>query len=117
MAKEIKRLGANGRRSTAVVYDNTVYVAGITSTNIEGDITAQLQDIFAQIDALLARCGTDKNKVVMATITLADMADYGAFNAVWDEWVIDGFEPARSVTEGKLALQEYKAKVAVIAAV
>ena len=50
-----------------------------------------------------------KGKVVV-------MADYGAFNAVWDAWVVDGYEPARSVTGGQLAVPEYKIKISVTAA-
>ena len=59
---------------------------------------------------------TERSRVISATITLADMADYGAFNAVWDQWVADGFEPVRSVTEGHLAVPEYKVKISLIAA-
>lgn len=113
---EIKRMGGNGRRSTAVAYGNTLYVAGITATDINADITGQLADVFGQLDNILARNSTDKNRVLMATVTLASMDDYGAFNAAWDEWIIDANEPARSVSEGKLALPEYKVKVSLIAA-
>ena len=68
------------------------------------------------IDNILARNGIDKTRVLTAAITLADMADYGAFNAVWDAWVVDGYEPARSVTGGQLAVPEYKIKISVTAA-
>lgn len=113
---EIKRNGGNGRRSLSVVSNGLVYTSGITSTNLEADITGQTQDVLRVIDNILARNGTDKTRVLSATVTLADMADYGAFNAVWDEWVIDGLEPARSVTGGALAVPEYRVKIAVIAA-
>lgn len=113
---EIKRSGANGRRALSVQHGNTLYTSGITSTDLEGDITAQTQDVLGIVGNILARHGVDKARVLQATITLADMADYGAFNAVWDEWVVDGYEPARSVTGGDLAVPGYKIKVSVIAA-
>lgn len=116
MENDIKRSGTNGRRALSVEHAGLLYVSGITSSDLEADITGQLTDVFAQLDNVLARHGTDKNRVLSATVTLADMADYGAFNAAWDEWVIDGFEPARSVTGGQLAVPQYKVKIALIAA-
>ena len=113
---EIQRHGGNGRRSLCVSYGGLVYTSGITSTDLAGDITAQTQDVLKQLDDILRRGGTNRNHVLSATITLADMADYGAFNAVWDQWVVDGFEPVRSVTEGRLAVPEYKVKISLIAA-
>ncbi len=113
---EIQRHGGNGRRSLCVSYGGLVYTSGITSTDLSGDITAQTQDVLRQLDALLARRGIDKSRVLSATVTLADMADYGDFNAVWDTWVVDGFEPARAVTQGRLAVPEYRVKIALVAA-
>ncbi len=113
---EIKRNGANGRRALSVAWGNTLYTSGITTTDLSGDITVQTQDVLDQLDDILHRAGADRSGVLQATITLADMADYGAFNAVWDQWVVDGFEPVRSVTEGRLAVPEYKVKISLIAA-
>lgn len=113
---EIQRIDGNGRRSTAVKHGNTVYVSGITATDITGDIAAQTKDVLQQIDAALRWAGTDKNHVLSATVMLADMADYGEMNAVWEAWVIDAFEPARCVLQSALELDEYKVKISVIAA-
>lgn len=114
---DIKRNGTNGRRALSVVHGGLVYTAGITSSFLEGDLTAQLQDVLQIIDNILAREGSDKTRVLSANITLADMEhDYGAFNAAWDAWVSDGHEPVRSVVGGKLAVPEYKVKISVIAA-
>lgn len=117
MAKEIVRSGGNGRRSKYVAYNGLVYVSGTTTVDIEADIRGQTRDVLEQIDKMLAAAGSDKRRVLSATITLKDMeSDYGDFNAVWDEWVVDGFEPARSVSQGKLALAQYKVKIALVAA-
>ena len=113
---EIKRNGGNGRRSLSVEYNGLLYTSGITTTDLEADITGQCEDVFGVIDHILARHGIDKNRILTVNVTLADMKDYGEFNAAWDAWIIDGNEPARSVIEGKLAVPEYKIKVAVTAA-
>lgn len=113
---EIRRNGTNGRRALSVAWGNTLYTSGITTTDLAGDITAQTQDVLDQLDDILRRGGSDRSRVLSATVTLADMADYGAFNAVWDQWVSDGFEPVRSVTQGRLAVPEYKVKISLVAA-
>ena len=113
---DIKRNGTNGRRSLSVSFKDVLYTSGITTTDLAGDITAQTQDVLDQLDDILRRGGSDRSRVLRATVTLADMADYGAFNAVWDQWVADGFEPVRSVTQGQLAVPEYKIKVSLVAA-
>lgn len=113
---KIARTGGNGRRSTCTAYGGMVYLSGITTVDLEADIAGQARDVFTQIDRLLAANGSDKHCVLSANVILADMADYGNFNAAWDEWVTDGYEPARTVFGGRLALPEYRIKVAVVAA-
>ena len=76
---EIKRNGANGRRAQSVSHNGILYTSGITTTDLDADITGQTQDVIHIIDNILARNGIDKTRVLTAAITLADMADYGAF--------------------------------------
>jgi enamine deaminase RidA (YjgF/YER057c/UK114 family) len=52
----------------------------------------------------------------MATIWLADIADFEAMNAVWDAWVDKANPPARATSEGKLASPEYLVEIIVVAA-
>ncbi|MDL2293654.1 RidA family protein [Ruminococcaceae bacterium OttesenSCG-928-D13] len=113
---EIIRTGGNGRRSTCTAHGGLVYVSGITTVLLEADITGQTQDVLNQIDRLLAANGSNKTRVLSADITLADMADYGNFNAAWDQWVSDDNEPARRVAGGQLALSEYRVKISLVAA-
>ncbi|MGD9560585.1 MAG: RidA family protein [Oscillospiraceae bacterium] len=114
--EDIIRSGGNGRRSTTVCYGGLCYVSGITSVVLEGDMRTQAQDVFNQIDRLLASVGTDKTRVLRASCILNTMEEYPDFNAVWDTWVVDGHEPARSMTAADLTLSEYRLAVSVIAA-
>ena len=59
--------------------------------------------MLAQIDDLLFEAGTDKSKILSATIYLPDMADFAAMNAVWEKWVAAGRAPARATVQAKLA--------------
>ena len=72
--------------------------------------------MLAQIDSLLAEVGSDKTKILSATIFLPSMADFPALNAVWETWVPAGHCPARATVEAKLAGPEYKVEIQVIAA-
>ena len=112
----IRRIEPGKRMSGAVVHGNTVYLAGQVGTAGD-DVTAQTVTALAEVDRLLALAGTDKSKILNTTIWLADMADFGTMNAVWDAWVDPANPPARATGEAKLATPEYLVEVIVIAAI
>lgn len=111
----ITRLDSGSRMSEAVIHGNTIYLAGQVGTP-GGSVTQQTKDVLASIDSLLARCGSDKSKILMATIWLADIGTFGEMNAVWDAWVDKSNPPARATSEGKLATPDYKVEIIVVAA-
>jgi glycerol-3-phosphate acyltransferase PlsY len=80
----IHRIGTGPRMSEAVVHNGVVYLAGQVATGDASDVTSQTREVLAAVDALLARAGTDKSRLLRAEIFLADMADFAAMNAVWD---------------------------------
>ena len=72
----IERIKPGPRMSGAVVHGNTVYLAGQVAQNAGGkSVTEQTRDILAIIDGLLAEAGTDKSRLLMANIWLADIGD------------------------------------------
>ena len=111
----ITRIDPGARMSEAVIHGDTVYLAGQVGNPGE-DVVAQTKTVLAEIDALLARAGTDKSKILMATIWLADINDFGAMNSVWDQWVDQANPPARATSEGRLATPDYKVEIIVVAA-
>jgi enamine deaminase RidA (YjgF/YER057c/UK114 family) len=74
MSIERKHIGP--RLSQAVIHGDTVYLAGIVADHPIPDAAAQTGQILDQIDKLLAECGTDKSKILMATIWLSDVRYY-----------------------------------------
>jgi enamine deaminase RidA (YjgF/YER057c/UK114 family) len=111
----IQRLRSNQRMSQAVVHGDTIYLAGQVGTPGHS-VTEQAREILATIEALLAECGSDKSKILNATIWLADMGDFAEMNAVWDAWVGGCDAPARATGEARLATPAYKVEIIVIAA-
>ena len=83
---EIRRLQPGKRMSQAVVHNNTVYLAGQVADQTRQDVAGQTRQVMSAIDRLLAQAGTDKTKILTATIVLADMATFADMNAVWDTW-------------------------------
>lgn len=111
----IERIDAGPRMSQAVIHGDTVYLAGQVGAPGES-VTVQTQAVLASIEALLARAGSDKSKLLSATIWLADMADFAEMNAVWDAWIGGRDAPARATGEAKLATPDYKVEIIAIAA-
>ena len=57
-------------------------------------IEEQAQRAIENVGAILAEAGADYTKVVKTTCFLADMADFAAFNAVYEKYFTE--KPARS---------------------
>ena len=113
----IERKHVGPRMSQVVIHGDTVYLAGqVAEDNAGGPAAAQMKDILDKIDRLLAEAGTDKTKLLSATIWLADIRDYTAVNEVWDAWVSAGNTPARACVEAKLAAPQYTVEVGIVAA-
>ena len=112
---QIQRHGSTRRYSDSVVHNGTVYLVEVPS-NLDADITAQTENLLASVERLLAQAGSDKSRLLMATIYLADMADYSAMNAVWDAWLPEGSAPARACVQARLANPEFRVEIVLTAA-
>jgi enamine deaminase RidA (YjgF/YER057c/UK114 family) len=112
----IKRLETGLRMSQAVVHGNTIYLAGQVAEDPSADVAGQTRQILASIDRLLAAAGSDKTRILSATIYLADIGTFAQMNSAWDPWVPAGHTPARATVEARLAAPHYKVEIQVIAA-
>lgn len=110
------RIQPGSRYSEASVHGGTVYLAGQVADDATQDIRGQTTQVLAAIDRLLADAGTDKSRILMAQIFLAEMADFEGMNAVWDAWVTPGNPPSRATVRAQLARPEWKVEVVVTAA-
>lgn len=112
---QIQRFGTTRRYSDSVVHNGTVYLVEVPAST-EGDIVAQTRSLLASIERLLAEAGTEKQKLLMVTVYLADMADYDGMNAVWDAWVPEGHAPTRACVQARLANPGWRVEMALTAA-
>jgi enamine deaminase RidA (YjgF/YER057c/UK114 family) len=63
------------------------------------------------IDGYLAKAGTDKTKLLRATIWLSDIRTVDDMDKVWDAWVPAGCAPARACIEALLQGPEMKVEI------
>ncbi|MEE1611069.1 RidA family protein [Microvirga sp. CF3016] len=114
---DIRRIGVAARYSDLVIHDGTAYFSGyVPETTLGLSVSEQTRDVLGQVEQSLVEIGSDKSKLLQATIWLADIAFYDEMNAVWDAWAVPGQTPARACVEAKLANPDYKLEIQVVAA-
>ncbi|WP_036253066.1 RidA family protein [Methylobacter sp. BBA5.1] len=92
MTKEIiqtdKAPQAIGTYSQAVKVDNTVYLSGqiplvpATMTLIEGDISAQITQVFENLKAVAEAAGGDLSDIVKLNVFLTDLSHFPIVNEI-----------------------------------
>lgn len=112
----IQRFDIGARMSEMAVRNGMCWLAGQVAEDATQDIVGQTRQVLAAVDALLARAGTDKSRIVMCQIYLADIDDFNEMNSVWDTWVSPGHTPPRATVQARLARPEWKIEVVVTAA-
>lgn len=115
---QLKRFGMAQRYSEAAVFNGVAYLAGqVPEATLDGDIVAQTREVLGLIDKLLAEVGSDKSRILMCQIFIADLADFAGMNSVWDAWVVAGHAPPRATVEACLANPQYRLEIVITAAV
>jgi enamine deaminase RidA (YjgF/YER057c/UK114 family) len=102
--------------SNAVEHGDTVYLAGVVAKDLNKDVKGQTKEIVDEMDRLLAKCGTNKSKVLSATIWVTDIRNRAQMNEVWSAWVDPKNLPARACVEAKLADAKALVEIMVTAA-
>ena len=113
----VQRFDVGTRLSEMAVHNGVAYLAGQVPADGSQDITAQTRQVLAAIDALLARAGTDKHKLLRVEIFLKDLADFPGMNAVWEAWLPAGHAPPRATVKAELAKPEWRVEMVVTAAI
>jgi len=114
----ITRIGTERRRmSKIVIHNDTIYLCGQVAKDAKADISEQTRTMLEKVEVLLAEAGSDRKHILSATLYIKDMSYFAEMNAVWDDWVIEGYSPARACVEASMARPELLVEVSVIAAV
>ncbi len=114
-----KAPAAIGPYSQGIIAGDTLYASGQipiipeTGDIAQGDITVQAEQVMKNVGAILEAAGTDYTKVIKTTCFLAEMADFVAFNAVYEKYFTE--KPARSCVAVKQLPKDVLCEVEVIA--
>ena len=92
--------------SKAVRAGDFLFLSGVLAMDaqariVDGDVQVQTRVVLERIAATLEECGATLQQVVKATIWLADLADFTAFNAEYAKH-FGGALPARSCVQAVL---------------
>lgn len=116
-----KAPAAIGPYSQGIIANGMLFASGQipiipeTGAIAEGDITVQATQVMSNVGEILKAAGTDFEHVVKTTCFLAEMADFGAFNAVYEQYFTG--KPARSCVAVKQLPKDVLCEVEVIALV
>jgi 2-iminobutanoate/2-iminopropanoate deaminase len=111
---------AIGPYSQAITTDGLVFTAGQValdpkSGELVGRTTAeQTEQVFANLEAVLAAAGTGLGNVVKTTVYLADMADFAQMNEVYAKH-FGSHKPARSTVQAAGLPKNARVEIDVIA--
>jgi enamine deaminase RidA (YjgF/YER057c/UK114 family) len=112
----IERHETGPRMSQCVVHNDVVYLAGQVDAATSPTASEQTKEILQRIDTLLEMAGTDKSKLLTASIWLSDIRYFSEMNEVWDAWVSPGNAPTRACVEARLASPAFLVEIRVTAA-
>jgi 2-iminobutanoate/2-iminopropanoate deaminase len=83
---------------------------------VDGDIAAQTHRVFANLRAILEAAGTSLDRVVRATVYLADMNDFAIVNEIYGTY-FSSPAPARATVQAARLPKDARVEIDVIAAV
>ena len=79
-----------------VEHNGLIFVGGTTCDDESLDMTGQTREILAKLDTYLAQAGSDRTKLLSATIFITDMNLKPQMDSVWKEWLAPGDFPTRA---------------------
>ena len=113
----IERQETKQRMSRIVIHNDIIYLCGQVGKDANQGITEQTETMLEKVDELLLQAGSDRQRMLSATVYVRDMKDFAAMNEVWDVWVPEGHAPARACVEARMARPELLVEISVVAAV
>ena len=112
---------AIGPYSQAIAFGDMLITSGQLGLDpqsgafVSEDVSAQTEQVFRNLKAILDEAGFTFDQVVKTTCFLADMGDFAKFNEVYAKYFVN--KPARSCVAVKTLPKNVLCEVEVIAAV
>jgi enamine deaminase RidA (YjgF/YER057c/UK114 family) len=88
--------GSAAGRSAAVVHGGFVFTVATAGGSTSTSLAEQTRAALKVLDQRLAQAGTDKSRLLSATVYITDMARKGEMDAEWSKWVDPNNPPQRA---------------------
>jgi enamine deaminase RidA (YjgF/YER057c/UK114 family) len=88
-------------RSRSVTFDNLVFTVATAAGS--PSLQEQTRQVLARIEQNLADAGSDKTRLLSATVYLADIAKKAEMDEVWNEWIGPENWPQRACVQLELS--------------
>ena len=98
----ITRAPGNPGRSKYVEFGGHIHLVATAADRSVG-LKGQTEQALATIDALLIEAGSNKSRLLKATVFITDMAQKDEMQEAWMEWVDPEARPLRACVEVGLA--------------
>lgn len=114
---DIQKLEANEKLSRVVIHQGVAYLSGLTADDRSADTFGQTLQVLRKADALLAKAGTEKSKLLVAQIWMRDVDAFDEMNRAWIEWLDGTVPPARATVGATFAVADILVEIQFTAAV
>lgn len=112
----ILRLNPSPRWSDATVYKGIAHFVEVPG-NTDCSMHEQVAQILMQAEMTLAAIGSDKSRLLSATIYITHKDNVSLFNQAWETWLPIGCAPSRACVKVELLDPAMLVEIAFVAAV
>jgi enamine deaminase RidA (YjgF/YER057c/UK114 family) len=113
---DIQRLNPTPRWSDATVYRGIAHFVEVPNdTNCA--IAQQIVQVLQQAEATLAAIGSDKSRLLSATIYITHQENVAALNSAWANWLSPGCAPSRACVKVELLDPNMLVEIAFVAGI
>jgi len=93
---EVQRINPREWNCSAVIHGDVVYLSGVVADDKSLPMKGQTEQVLRKIDAVLERAGTNKSRILSATVYMANAALKDEMNEAWMAWVDRSNLPTRT---------------------
>jgi enamine deaminase RidA (YjgF/YER057c/UK114 family) len=111
----ILRTGTTRLWSDSASFGGLVFLCEVAE-DPTGDIAAQTAEVLENLGRRLAAAGSDRSRILMATIHLPNPPDRARFNELWADWIPEGHAPVRACIHAMLTDPRLRVEIQLIAA-
>ncbi len=113
---DIQRFNPSPRWSDATIYRGIAHFVEVPD-DTACDMESQIAQILQQAEVTLGAIGSDKSRILSATIYITHQDNVAVLNSVWTDWLPAGCAPSRACVKVELLDPAMLVEIAFVAAV